>query len=47
MRFAITAFGFLAATGSVFAQQPTRPCSTYLTMYLYDQRIGLILAPGM
>jgi len=47
MRFAITAVAFLAATGSAFAQQPAQPCSTFLTMYVYDQRIGLILAPGM
>lgn len=47
MRLAITAVAFLAATGSAFAQQPAHPCNTYITMYVYDQRFELILAPGM
>jgi hypothetical protein len=37
----------LLATTAAFAQQPVQTCGTYLTMYIYDERIGLILAPGM
>jgi len=37
----------LAGIAPVYAQEPGQPCNTYFTMYVYDQRIGLILAPGM
>ncbi len=47
MRLVITVSLLLVATASAFAQQPVRTCSTYLTIYIYDERIGLILAPGM
>jgi hypothetical protein len=47
MRLVITASLLLAATSPVLAQQPIQSCSTYLTMYIHDERIGLILAPGM
>jgi len=47
MRFAITAALLFAVATSAFAEQPAQSCSTYLTMYVYDQRVGLILAPGM
>lgn len=45
IRLAITTT-LLFVTVPVFAQQPQQ-CSTYLTMYVYDERVGLISAPGM
>jgi hypothetical protein len=47
MRSNIAAALFLAGAASTFAQQPPRTCSTFLTMYVYDEKLGLILAPGM
>jgi hypothetical protein len=45
--FGIIAALLVAGTASAFAQEPAPPCNTYFTMYVFDQRIGLILAPGM
>ncbi len=47
MKFGIAAAVFFAITAPTFPQQPAPTCSMYFTMYVYDQRVGLILAPGM
>ena len=47
MKFAVAAILLLVGTASAFAQKPTMPCDTYFTMYVWDQRVRLILAPGM
>lgn len=47
MKFAVVATLLLVGTASAFARKSTMPCDTYFTMYVWDQRMGLILAPGM
>jgi hypothetical protein len=47
MRFAITAALLLVSTATSFAQERPESCNTFFTMYLYDQRSGLIATRGM
>lgn len=47
MRFTITAALLIVSAATPYAQERPESCNTFFTMYLYDQRSGLIAAPGM